>query len=67
MEGESMLLDKTVKRGLFILVTSVTIFTSCSNSDKRKEDIDSKDSENGVSVIDIGAESTYPVDIRAYY
>ena len=63
MEGESMLLDKTVKRGLFILVTSATIFTSCSNSDKRKEDIDSKDSENGVSVIDIGAESTYPEDI----
>ena len=58
-----MLLDKTVKRGLFILVTSVTIFTSCSNSDKRKEGIDSKDSENGVSVIDIGAESPYPEDI----
>lgn len=68
-----MLLDKTVKRGLFILVTSATIFTSCSNSDKRKEGIDSKDSENGVSVIDsengvsvindIGAESPYPEDI----
>ena len=68
-----MLLDKTVKRGLFILVTSATIFTSCSNSDKRKEDMDSKDSENGVSVIDsengvsvindIGAESPYPEDI----
>ena len=64
MEGESMLLDKTVKRGLFILVTSATIFTSCSNSDKRKEGIDSRDSENGVSAInDIGAESTYPEDI----
>lgn len=68
-----MLLDKTVKRGLFILVTSATIFTSCSNSDKRKEGMDSKDSENGVSVIDsengvsvindIGAESPYPEDI----
>lgn len=67
-----MFLDKTVKRVFFILVTSATIFTSCSISDKRKEDMDSKDSENGVSVIDsengvsvidIGAESPYPEDI----